>query len=225
MNFRWFFQKHKYVILLIALLQHLYIGIFVQDMELYTRFLFPVNMIILGIASTGVFIEKGIWKKTIKNILSTLVIFFPLSVPIFGNNPTYMLLLNGSFCLFYSFILWEVLRFLVRPSYINQDVMVGSACGYFLMIEIMVFLLQGFYYSNPSSFKGIDNVFSIEHSATIFTDLVYFSTITITSIGFGDITPNTHFTKLITSLFGVMGQFYSVVLVGIIISKFTSNQP
>jgi len=44
-----------------------------------------------------------------------------------------------------------------------------------------------------------------------------------TSIGFGDITPNSHVTKLLTSFLGVTGQFYSVVLVGILITKFTSS--
>lgn len=221
---RAFLRKYKYEILLIALLQHLYIGIFLQDMEVYTRFIFPINMIILGVASTGVFIEKGLWKKLIKNLLFALVVFFPLSIPFWGKNAIYMLLLNTSFCLFYAFIFWEVLKFLIKPSYINRDIIVGSACGYFLLIEIMVFLLQGFYYYIPNSFKGMEHSFSVQNSAYIFTDLVYFSSITITSIGFGDITPNNHYTKLITSLFGISGQFYSVILVGILISKFSSKQ-
>ena len=97
--------------------------------------------------------------------------------------------------------------------------MSASACGYFLLIEISTFLLQFFVVQNPNSFKGIDS----SMSAKTYIDLVYFSSITLTSIGFGDITPNTHYTKLITAFFGIAGQFYSVVLVGILISKFTSN--
>lgn len=54
-------------------------------------------------------------------------------------------------------------------------------------------------------------------------DLVYFSSITLTSIGFGDITPSSYHTKLITAFFGIAGQFYVVVLVGILISKFSSK--
>ena len=74
-------------------------------------------------------------------------------------------------------------------------------------------------YQNPQSFKGID----FSSPAQTYIDLVYFSSVTLTSIGFGDITPNAYNTKLITSFFGIAGQFYSVVLVGILISKFTSN--
>lgn len=55
-------------------------------------------------------------------------------------------------------------------------------------------------------------------------DLVYFCSITLTTIGYGDITPNAYYTKLATSLIGIAGQFYSVVLLGILISKFTSRE-
>jgi len=120
---------------------------------------------------------------------------------------------------FFSFLLSELFRFLLRPGYINSDIISASACGYFLLIEISVFLLQTCEYYNPQSFKGVDT----SSAASIFTDLVYFCAITFTSIGFGDITPSHHMTKLITSFIGIAGQFYTVVLVGILLSKFTSN--
>jgi hypothetical protein len=216
-------HKYKYEVLLLGLIQHLYIGVFLSDMVFYTKVVWPTNMLILGMASVGVFIEKGKWKNIIKNFLTMLVIFLPISVPFFGNSPLFMFLLTSIFCLFYAFIFIEVLRYLLKPSYINRDIITASACGYFLLIEIAVFLMQNFYYTNPDSFKGMGHGFSVVNSANNYIDLVYFCTITITSIGFGDITPNTHYTKLLTSLFGVIGQFYSVVLVGILISKFTSS--
>ena len=128
--------------------------------------------------------------------------------------------LNIAYVIFFLFIFWEVLKYLVKPSYINTDIISASACGYFLLIEISTFLLQFFVYQNPQSFKGLD----FSNPANTYMDLVYFCSITLTSIGFGDITPNTHYTKLIASFFGIIGQFYSVVLVGILISKFTAKQ-
>ncbi len=176
-------------------------------------------MLILGIASVGVFIEKGRWKNIIQKTLFLLVLALPIGLTFWGNNPYYFIFLNFGYVVFFLFIFWEVLEYLIKPSYINTDIISASACGYFLLIEISTFLLQFFVYQNPQSFKGID----LTSPASIYMDLVYFSSITLTSIGFGDITPNTHYTKLITSFFGIAGQFYSVVLVGILISKFTSN--
>jgi len=216
-------HTYKYEILLFALIQHLFSGVFLTDMVFYTKVLWPINMVVLAIASTGVFIEKGKWKNWLKIILSIVAVAFPLSVPFVGNNHIFMTALNFSLAVFYLFIFIEVLRFLIKPSYVIRDIITASACGYFLIVEISVFVLQHFYYLNPNSFKGMGNSFSIANSANVFMDLVYYCSITITSIGFGDITPNTHVTKLLTSLLGVTGQFYSVVLVGILISKFSSN--
>lgn len=214
-----FIQKHKYEFLLFALVQHLFIGIFITDLPSYTQIIWPINMIILGLASVGLFFEKGKLKNRIRNVLLLMVVLLPVFLPIFGKNEGYMFALNLIFSGFFIFIFWEILKFLLRPSYINADVISASACGYMLLIEINTFLFQLCSYGHPDSFKGLNTA----DPASTFMDFVYFCSITITSIGFGDITPNTHHTKLITSLFGIIGQFYTVVLVGIIISKFSSK--
>lgn len=214
-----YIHKQKYEFLLLALIQHLFIGIFLSDLAFYTKVVWPINMLILGIASVGVFIKKGRWKNITQKIFFLLVLALPIGLTFWGRNLYYFIFLNIGYVLFFLFIFWEVLKYLIKPSYINTDIILASACGYFLLIEISTFLLQFFVYKNPQSFKGID----LSNPASTYIDLVYFSSITLTSIGFGDITPNEHHTKLITSFFGIAGQFYSVVLVGILISKFTSN--
>lgn len=214
-----FLHRRKYEILLVALILHLFIGVALRDLSFYTKVIWPVNMLILGIASVGVFIEKGRLKNLIQKILFLLVLALPIGLTFWGNNPYYFIFLNIGYVIFFLFIFWEVLKYLIKPSYINTDIISASACGYFLLIEISTFLLQCFIYQNPQSFKGID----YSNPASTYIDLVYFSSITLTSIGFGDITPNSHHTKLITSFFGIAGQFYVVVLVGILISKFSSK--
>jgi hypothetical protein len=219
MNIKKFLHKRKYELLLIALIQHLYIGIVVSDMPFYTEILWPINMVILGLASVGVFIEKGKLKNTVKNILTIIVISFPVMLPFFKDVPEFMFLLNVCYVLFFLFIFLEVFKFLIKPSYINTDIISASACGLFLLIETFVFLFQIWVYTDHNSFNGIDYT----SPAHTFIDLVYYCSITLTTIGYGDITPNAHYTKLAASLIGISGQFYSVVLVGILISKFSNK--
>ena len=69
-----FLHVNKYEVLLVALIQHLYIGIFLQDSDFYTEIVWPINILIVGVASIGVFIRKGRWKKIIQNILFLLVL-------------------------------------------------------------------------------------------------------------------------------------------------------
>jgi hypothetical protein len=128
-------------------------------------------------------------------------------------------LLGLSYVLFFSFIFLEVLHFLLKPSYINLDIIVAAACGYFLLIEISVFLMMSIYCLDVHSFKGVSTT---SMPATYF-DFIYFCSVTFTGIGFGDILPSAHFTKLLAAFMGIAGQFYTVMLVGLLISKFSSK--
>ncbi|MFZ4633104.1 MAG: ion channel [Saprospiraceae bacterium] len=215
-----FLQIHKYEVLLLALVQHLFIGIFLTDMPHYTRSVWWINMLVLGVASIGVFAERGRWRNLVRDLLCIPVIGLPLTISAWWHIPEFMMATNITYCLFFAFIFVEVFRFLLRPSYINVDIISAAACGYFLLIEISVFGLQLYFYDDPNSFKGVSN----SDPASTFIDLVYFCSITLTSIGFGDITPNNHHTKLIAAFIGIAGQFYSVILVGIVISKFAAQQ-
>lgn len=213
-------QKRKYELLLLALVLHLFIGIVLTDMDFYIRIIWPINMLLLGVASIGVFVEKGIWKNRVRNFLFVIVFALPISLPFLGHLPHFMQGLSLLYALFFMFIFWEVIGFLIKPSYINIDVISASACGFFLLIEISVFVMQSLFYADPTSITGID----VTNPATTYIDLVYFSSIVQTTIGFGDIAPNSPNTKLATSLFGIVSQFYTVILVGILISKFSSKE-
>ncbi|MCW9707721.1 ion channel [Fodinibius salsisoli] len=212
-------QRRKYEILLIALVAHLFIGIFLRDLTFYARVIWPINMLILGLACVGIFQEKGYWRNMIKNILLLIVFALPLGLPFVTHVPFAMQVLSLLYVIFFAYIFFEIMRFLIRPGYINVDIISASACGYFLLIEISVFLLQFFFYRNPESFVNI----STSSIAATYMDLVYFSSIIFTTIGFGDVTPTVYYTELIVSLLGIIGHFYTVVLVGIMISKFSSE--
>lgn len=219
-NFYSISQKFKYEVLLSALLIHLYIGIFLSDLVFYTKVIWPINMLIIGVASIGIFYNKKRIKRRLKNLLLILVFLLPIANSIFGHIDYFMSILSITYCFFFGFILIEILQFLLKPSYINTDIISASACGLFLIIEISTFLLQAIFYNNPDSILNINTT----QAAATYMDLVYFSSITVTTIGYGDILPNSFNTKLIVSFLGVISQFYMVVLIGILIGKFVSQQ-
>ena len=212
-------HHNKYELLLFALIQHLFIAIVLIDLDFYSKVIWPINMVILGVLSMGIFVEKDKWKNIVQSLLLILVVLLPIGLPFLNYLPYYFQFLNITYVVFFVFIFYEVMKFLIRPSYINSDIISASACGYLLLLEISIFFMQYLFHLNPNAFKGINP----NSPAETYIDLVYFCSITLTSIGFGDITPNAHVSKLATSLLGIVGQFYLVVLVGILISKFSSK--
>ena len=215
-----FLYRFKYELLLFGLLQHLFIGIFLTNNKVYEGVIWPVNMAILGISLLGIFSGKERWKKNFRNILVLPVIVLPVILHLVGQTKLFMEWISIIYVLFFAFIFYELIRFMIRPGYINADIISAAVCGYLLMIEISVFLLQVLFYHNTTVFKGIDT----SSNASVYMDLVYFCSVTFTSIGFGDIVPTAHSTKLITAFLGIVGQLYTVVLVGILLSKFTTRR-
>ncbi|MBD8488940.1 two pore domain potassium channel family protein [Echinicola sp. CAU 1574] len=213
-----FLKRKKYEILLLALVQHLYTAIFFKDLVFYMQYIWPINTMLLGLASVGVFIERGKWKIIIRNILLVIVILLPVCHSLFKDSQFFIELLSLIYMVFFALIFWEVIKFLIKPSYVNADIIFAAACGYFMLIEISVFVLQFEFYRNTASITNLNT----STLADTYLDLVYLASIIQTTIGFGDITPSIHVTKLTTSFLGVISQFYNVVLVGILISKYSS---
>ena len=69
----------------------------------------------------------------------------------------------------------------------------------------------------------LEGAFSIENN-TDFYDLLYFSYITLTAVGYGDIVPVHKVAKSMSLLLGIIGQLYLAILVGIIVGKYLTAE-
>ncbi len=214
-----FMQYYKYEILLLGLIQHLFSALFLKNLDFYAKVVWPINMIVLGIASMGMFREKSKNEILVKNILLFFVILLPILAAQYPESPMLLKVISIVYALFFGYLFVEVFRFLIKPFEFNTDVLSASGCGYLLLIEIFAFLLQYMVYVNPNCLKNVN----LNSPQETFIDLVYFITITITTIGYGDISPNIYYTKLFASLMGLIGQFYTVVLTGILVSNFAPS--
>ncbi|MEZ4912202.1 MAG: ion channel [Saprospiraceae bacterium] len=127
-------------------------------------------------------------------------------------------MLTVFYILFYTFIFYEVFRQITSAQEVRLNVVIGSFCGYLLLSMIAVFTFILLEILIPNGFYGLG-----ESISKRYTQLSYFSFVTLTSIGFGDIYPLHDSSRLTVAFFGMLGQFYMVAVVGIIISKFTTK--
>jgi hypothetical protein len=217
------FSVYRFEFLLFALLLLLFDKIFFADNVFYLSYVWPANMLVMGMASVGIFQERSRWMIWTKNILFVASICVPFLFTAYSHNPVFMAILITIYISYYSLIFVETLRQITQRGEVTLSVILGSFCGYLLLIMICLFTLIMIEFNAPKSFHGI----SYNHPELTYNEMSYFSFIVFTSIGFGDIYPITDTARLVTAFFGVVGQFYMVVLVGIIISKYVGviNQP
>jgi hypothetical protein len=74
------------------------------------------------------------------------------------------------------------------------------------------------FFWSPESFKGaVGREF-------VFGELLYFSLVTIATLGYGDIVPVTNTARTIAVLEAVVGQFYVAVIVAVLVGMFISQK-
>jgi hypothetical protein len=109
--------------------------------------------------------------------------------------------------LFYAFVAIVILNFLFREKVITGDMIIGAICVY-LMIGMMwasIYSMLEILY--PGSFQISEEIGSdLSHFS-------YFSFVTLSTLGYGDITPMTAPTRSLSVLEAITGQLYIAILV------------
>jgi len=209
----------RYEFLLVALLLLIFDKIFFPNNDIFLKYVWPINMIIISIASFGIFSEHNKSIQVIRRISGLISISMPFGFMFFSQEYWFVQFLTFFFIFYYCFIFSIVMYQITITKEVRINIIIGSFCGYLLLSMIALFTYLLIEYNFENSFHGISH----GHPPLIYNELSYFSFITLTSIGFGDIYPITDMSRLVTAFFGMIGQFYMVAVVGIIISKFTTK--
>lgn len=139
-------------------------------------------------------------------IPGTLRIFFPyLEVDI----PT--LFFN---CLFFAFVIFILLREIFTASVITRDIIFAAISVYILLgifYGLAFILLE---YFMPGSFSGVTEDFqSFSFNTSFGEDIIYFSFVSLTTLGYGDIVPVSQPAKYLAVLEAIIGQVYLTVMI------------
>jgi voltage-gated potassium channel len=136
----------------------------------------------------------------------------------FSSNHQLGIIGSGSWLLFFAFITWHELRAVLRQREVTSETICMSISVYLLIGLTWAFLYTLIYQIEPHafSFPGTDVVTAnvpTEKQESVVLVLVYFSLVTLTTIGYGDISPLTMKARYAAIAEGVTGQFYLAILV------------
>jgi len=126
----------------------------------------------------------------------------------------------GGLCgaVFFIFAIIQILIFVYTQKEVTRDLIAGAAIVYLLMALAWSFIFGVVESLNPGSFS-IPDIEGISTSRSF----LYLSFVTITTLGYGDITPVTSLARSLCILEAVIGQLYLVVqvawLVGVHVSQ------
>src|SRR5262245_47842036 len=119
-----------------------------------------------------------------------------------------------------------ILRNIHRDKSVSADSIYGAFCGYLLIGVVFGHLYCLLSAMAPSSFQGIQELTDQLHDevGSHFL-LTYFSLVTLTTVGYGDITPASDAARGLAVVEAVVGQFYIAVLIAELIGKRVSQPP
>jgi hypothetical protein len=98
----------------------------------------------------------------------------------------------------------------------TADSLVGAIFGYFVIATAFALLFRQMEGVHPGSFR-------LPEGGDLDTQLLYFSLITVTTAGFGDITPALSTAQIAVALEAALGTLYIAILIGRIVGQLGSG--
>ncbi len=115
---------------------------------------------------------------------------------------------------FFLGVAWTVSRAVLFPDRVTMNIVVGAMAIYLLLglIWATLYLLVMEFF--PHALNGIEHKYWGDN----FSPALYYSYITMTTVGYGEITPAIPLTRTMAYLQAIVGTFYMAVVVASLIS-------
>ncbi len=116
------------------------------------------------------------------------------------------------FC-FYVWAVWLAMRQVLFSGTISINEIVGAICIYLLMGLIWTLMYLFLAQAIPGAFNGIEQLVWYDN----FANIAYYSFVTLTTLGYGDISPVAPVARFLVYMEAVVGVFYMAMLVASLI--------
>ena len=116
------------------------------------------------------------------------------------------------FC-FYIWAIWLAGKQVLFAGAVDANKIVGAICIYLLMGLIWTLMYLFIAQSIPGAFNGIEQLVWYDN----FADVAYYSYVTLTTLGYGDISPVAPIARFLVYMEAVVGVFYMAILVASLI--------
>jgi hypothetical protein len=213
---RWPWIRHRFIFLLASIFLLLVVAPFLVD---FARLRFLFNAFLSAVLISAVYAVS----QKIRNLVVAALLAIPMLISIwtqyFVRNDAIFLI--GRICgvLYIAFTIYHILRHIFREQEVTKDTIAGAASVYMLFALMWTFIYGVLELLQPGSFA-----ISTAHTQGNQNIFLYYSFVTITTLGYGDITPVTNISTSLAVLEAVVGQLYLVVLVSWLVGMYVSKK-
>ncbi|RLD60993.1 MAG: hypothetical protein DRI95_14745 [Bacteroidetes bacterium] len=120
--------------------------------------------------------------------------------------------------IYFIYILIKLIIQLIKTENVDSDVIMESINIYLIIGLVGAIVLNVVNHFIPGSIN------TIPAESGKFHDYLYFSFVTLTTLGYGDISPVLPMAKAVAVFLAIIGQFYIAIVMAFLISKFISQK-
>ncbi|KAF1076136.1 potassium channel family protein [Methanogenium sp. MK-MG] len=208
---RWYGSAaNRFLFLLTALIALIFFYPFVEEFD-RNGYIFPVLMnIILFLALYAVIDRNQHFRIALILLLPAMCMLWARAV--FGMIPEVIVGSALTSALFFSVIIAIIVHRILTTRHVNRDTIYGAVCVYLLIGLLWASMYAAAAEMSPAAFSYTPDITMSGNSLT-FGDLLYFSFITLTTTGYGDIIPTMRVTQSLAMVEAITGVIFLAVFV------------
>ena len=211
-----YFYDFRFELLSIILVWILFGGTIIPH-ALFDHILLPLSVLVLAFVSIATVKNE---RKVIRLVFGCFAVLMFVVMLLYNmlHRPESLQMISLSIStIFFMLLSLEVFKQMVLEKSVTRSIIFAAFDCYLLLGIIGATLFTIILNFDPTAFSNTGD------TTNVFEEMLYFSFITITSIGYGDITPVSSIAQKLTAFFGLIAHFYSVVIVGIIVGKYVAR--
>jgi hypothetical protein len=215
-----FVKRWKFTILLLAVLFLVVVHPLIDVEERLFTLLFDILRAIVALCAILVLFSTR-RSRIVAWVLGspTVVVgftnyLFPAAPPILAS-----VLYNILPVIFLGYIFVVVLKTILLERNVSADHISGAFCGYLLIGVAFGHLASLVETLHPNSYSLAAELGPVPSGESRRVGLfIYYSLVTLTTVGYGDITPRTHMARCLAVLEAILGQFYVAVIISALVA-------